>query len=197
MLKGLLWNWGPWLYNQITLRFDYYYTVYCAIYAAIFSKKQWIFLKDTKHPVPSQIFDTTTIPEKDITWITSLNPVTFIDPAYVNSKDFKHVSYLGFIIHLPKDKTIDITDWINDIKWTGTKEPSPVDIFILWCCEKGSSLCYNTKDIQIEIITDEGDSIKKGLNDFTNTLIQENGGADTNGPNYHRTLDALLSSSGC
>jgi len=197
MLKELFWNWGPWLYNQLTLRFEYYYAVYCAIYAAIYSKKEWIFLKDNKHPVSSQQFDTTTLPEKNIKWISSLNPVTFVDPAFVNNKDYKHVSHLGFIIHLPDNKTIDITDWINDIKWTGDKEPSPSDIFILWCCEKGSSLCYNTTDIVIEIITDEGDSIKKGLNDFTNTLIQENGRVKTNRQNYDRTMDALLSSGGC
>ena len=167
------------------------------MYAIIYTKKQWIFLKDNRHPVPPEIFDISSIPEQNIKWITSLNPVRFIDPGYVNSKEFKHVSHLGFIIHLSNDKAIDMTDWINDIQWVGNKEPSPEEIFILWCCEKGSSLFYNTKDIIIEIITDEGNSIKKGLNEFTNTIIQENGRADINRQDYYRSVDALLSSGGC
>ena len=197
MLEELFWNWGPWLYNQVTSKLEYYYTIYCAMYAIIYTKKQWIFLKDNRYPVPPEIFDISSIAEQNIKWITSLNPVKFVHPAYVNSKEFKHVSYLAFILHLSNNKTIDMTNWINDIQWIGNKEPSPEDIFILWCCEKGSSLYYDTKNIIIEVITDEGDSIKKGLNEFTNTIIQEDGRVEANRQNYDRTVDTLLSSGGC
>jgi hypothetical protein len=173
MLNELFWNWGPWLYNKYIMNLEYYYTIYCAIYAALYSKKEWIFLKNNASPIPTQIFDTSKIPETKIKWITTINPPSFVDPTYKDNVEHKHVSYLGFIVHT-SGSTTDITAWINDIKWTSHKEPSPSEIFTLWCCEHGSSLCYEADDIVIEVITEDGETIKKGLNEFTNTNIQEN-----------------------
>ena len=171
MLDRLLWNWGPWLYNQYVMRIEYYYTIYCAIYAALYSKKEWIFLKNNATPIPTQIFDTSNIPETKIKWVTTINPPSFADPTYKNTLEHKHVSYLGFIVHTSGGMTTDISHWINDVKWTGYSQPSPSEIFTLWCCEHGSSLCYEADDIVIEVITEDGETVKKGLNEFTNTNI--------------------------
>ena len=197
MLDRLLWNWGPWLYNQYVMRVEYYYTIYCTIYAALYSKKEWIFLKNNITPIPTQLFDITSISEDKIKWITTINPPSFVDPIYKHAAEHNHVSYLGFIVHTPGNTSIDITDWINDIKWTSHSQPSPSEIFTLWCCEHGSYLCYDTENIVIEVITDDGETIKKGLNEFTNTKIQENVKDRTDRQDLNRPVDVILSSGGC
>jgi hypothetical protein len=76
----------------------------------------------------------------------------------------KHLSYIGFKIITPEGE-IEISDWINDVKWKGSKQPSVKQIFFLWCCEKGKSFFHCLNEIQIEIITEMGELIKKGLNE--------------------------------
>lgn len=124
-------------------------------------KKEWIFIKNVSIPVQSERFGN--IPDNIIRWRCTLCPATFTEPGATTEKKEKHLSYLGFIIKI-QDTEIDLSDWVNEVKWCGSYEPTINEIFILWSCESGESYFHCLDDIQIELVTDMGDTIKRGLN---------------------------------
>lgn len=163
MIREILWNWLPWVYNK---SIDTYCTterIFNAAYNEFASNKELLFIKNLSQPLLSETF--TSIDPQHMRWRCKLNPVQFIDPNCTDS-NFKHISCLGFTITIPGYDPIDISDWINDVKWKGTIEPSPHDIFVAWCYEKGSPYINGLTFATVEVITEHGDTIIKGLNEY-------------------------------
>jgi len=200
MLNEFLWTWIPWLYNSGMSILDTIDLIYISLYKEFTVKKEWALLKANKIPLSSQQFTLSHISDNNIRWRATVTPPVFIDPRS-RYTDPKHISYLGFSVSVPGLDPIDISDWINEIKWIGVKEPTPLDIFTLWCCKTSNPLFHILDYAVVELITETGDTIKKGLNDFVSNTLQENGrDTDTSSVNTedpNRALDAILSSSGC
>jgi hypothetical protein len=102
----------------------------------------------------------------DIRWRCQINPPTFTSS---DAGEWKHISYLGFNVYIPDIDPIDLTDWINTIRWKGNVEPSLSDIFSLWCCENGTPYFNKMAGAKVEIITDSGNIHIKGLNETART----------------------------
>lgn len=198
MLIEFLWTWGPWAYNRYIHILNTTSKIYQSVNKDLYGTDNWIFIRDSNIPISEELFDTNSIEYSDIKWKATIDPPVFRDPS--NTEDpmkLKHLSYLGFSVTIPGDKTFDLSDWINEIRWNGTTQPLPSDIFSLWCCKNRLPLLYYTKNVRVEIITETGDTIKKGLNDFTHTNIYENANdTQTNGPDSKWLMDVVLSSSG-
>lgn len=124
-------------------------------------KKEWIFMKNVEIPINSATFGS--IPDDLIQWRCRLCPATFIQPDTAANEKEKHLSYLGFTVKI-QGTDIDLSDWVNEVKWRGSREPTVKEIFLLWSCESGESYFHCLDNIQVELVTDMGDTIKKGLN---------------------------------
>ena len=159
MLKGLFWNWIPWCFNRITAAIDLSNRVILAAYREATLSNEWLFLHSVDIPILSQVFST--IPLQQIRWRAQVNPPRFIGPY--SKEDLKHISYLGFSVILPGQDPIELTDWINEVKWSGNIQPSPTELFMLWCCETGSAYFHLIQSAQMEIITESGELINKDL----------------------------------
>jgi hypothetical protein len=195
MLKEFLWDWVPWTYNNMMYLIDTSHLIYWSLYRELSMKKEWVLLKDNTIPLSSQQFTLNDISENTIRWRVTVTPPVFTDPR-TKYKPPKHISYLGFSVNIPGLDTIDISDWINEVKWVGSKEPSPLDIFTLWCCKTSTPLFHILEYATVHLITESGETVVKGLNEFTRTIIQENVRVVTATEDSNRTLDAVLSSSG-
>ena len=197
MLRELVWKWGPWIFNKYVEILQLGSKVYKSVQKGLYETEHWIFINESHIPIPEELFDTNHIEIDNIKWRATVEPPIFTDPRGDPTDKLKHISYLGFSINIPGNKIIELSDWINEIKWSGITEPSPQDIFSLWCCKNREPLLFYRKNLMIEIISEKGDIIKKGLNEFTHTNIYENDG-DTkiNGPNPNWHMDIVLSSSG-
>jgi hypothetical protein len=176
MLTELLWIWGPWIYNKYTEIYNTCHKVTKAVEYELYNTKEWLYLTTAPMPVSMELFDCSKIQESQIKWRATLDPPIFKDPAYSGS-NHKHISYLGFSVVRSGDPALDLTDWINEVKWSGTVQPSPLEIFSLWCCKNKSPLIYSNPGLIVEIITEDGDCIKQGLNDLPRTTVYENGTA--------------------
>ena len=197
MLRELVWNWGPWIFNKYVEILQLGSKVYKSVQKGLYETEHWIFINESHIPIPEELFDTNHIEIDNIKWRATVEPPIFTDPRADPANKLKHISYLGFSITIPGNKSIDLSDWINEIKWLGFAEPSPQDIFSLWCCKNREPLLFYRKNLMIEIITEKGDVIKKGLNEFTHTNTYENDGdSKINGPDPNWHMDVVLSSSG-
>ena len=161
MIREVLYNWGPWFINRITTLINKSYSILSVIYKECFIKKELIFLKSNLIPISSEVFGL--IENKNVKWRCSLDPVRIIDPYDVIMKE-RHLSYLGFTIKIPDVDTIDISSWINDVRYIGQIEPSLSEIFVIWCFDMGVSYLHCMDSITIELINDMGDTVVKGLN---------------------------------
>jgi hypothetical protein len=125
----------------------------------------------------------------------------FTDPN-VNVTTSRHISYLGFVLNISGYDPIDLTEWINTVQWNGIIEPSLYDLFTLWCCETGNSYFHLSAITSIDLITEEGESLTKGLNDSVISITSTNGDGrfiknSIDGPNTIRVVDSILPSGGC
>jgi hypothetical protein len=170
MIREIMWNWLPWVYNKSIDVLNITNRVIIAVYTEIYLTNELLFLDSFDLPVQSKLFRS--IPSETIRWRCQLNPIRFIG---FESDHFKHISYLGFVISIPGYDSIDLTDWINDIQWSGLIEPTPRDIFIAWCYDKQFWYFHLLSSATVEIITETGDTISKGLNEFTHTTSSLNG----------------------
>jgi len=165
MIREVIWNWGPWLYNTFNSILNLTSRVINVVHNEIAIEKEWIFLHNNHIPIYSSFFPD--IAEDSIRWSCKTNPVVFTSPLYklCGVKNYKHISYLGFIVNIPDSEAIDLSEWINTVKWIGSAEPTLRELFIMWCCETGKSYFHLIPEITISIITEDGDEITKGLND--------------------------------
>jgi len=195
MIDEFLWTYVPFLYNKFSEVIETTNYLYATLTNRINGRNIWIFINNTHVPIPKEMFDTTNIKEYNIRWNATTNPPTFTDPID-HKLEYKHIAYLGLSVSMPGSETMDLTDWLNELKWSGPEQPKPHEIFTLWCCEKGSPLFYDLTLATVEIITEDGDVIKRGLNEFTHTSVYEHGRSTVNGCDTDRLLDVVLSSSG-
>lgn len=158
MFQDLLWTWGPWIYNKVSNGVVKAKKVARVVYNEFTVKKEWIFFKNVAIPVNSESF--WKIDPSSIKWKCELFPARFVDPLATYEMKPKHLSYLGFVIKL-KDKEIDLSNWINDVRYIGFEEPTVGEIFTLWCCETGESYFHCLDSIQVEYITELGDVVRK------------------------------------
>jgi len=194
MFREFLWTWLPWIFNQATLVVDISKRVAIAAYTEATVSKEWAFLHSINVPISIQSF--TNIPANLLRWKAKTNPPRFIEPSLTPSEnDFKHLSYLGLSIVIPGHDTIELTDWVNDVKWSGALQPNLAEIFMLWCCETGNAYFHLIQHAVAEIVTDEGNTIRKGLNESAHTTSSNVSTIERQ--DSQRILDIVLSSSGC
>jgi hypothetical protein len=160
MLQGILWNWGPFCYNRLSRAAIKVQKVAQVVYNEFAVKKEWIFFKNIQVPVPVNSENFRNIDAASVKWSCQVSPPTFVDPRATYDMKPKHLSYLGFIIKM-EGKDIDLSNWINDVLYTGKEEPSVEQIFILWCCEQGVSYFHCLDLIEVEYITELGDTVRR------------------------------------
>jgi hypothetical protein len=161
MIRGVLWEWVPWIINRTSDILDFSKRIILAAYTEATVGKEWIFLNSVNIPLSSLAFPN--IPLNQIRWRAQTNPPVFIG-AYSTAVDTKHISYLGLSVILPGMDPIDLTEWINEVKWAGDIQPSPAELFTLWCCETGSPYFHLIPTATMELITADGSIISKELN---------------------------------
>ena len=157
MIQGLFWTWVPWIYNNVSRGIVKIQKVVQVVYNEFAVKKEWIFFKNVSVPVNSELFGG--IEDTNVKWRCSVFPSRFIEPGFTLEKG-KHLSYLGFVIKID-EKEIDLSNWINDVLYSGSEEPTVGEIFALWCCENGTSYFHCLDIIQVEYITELGDVVRK------------------------------------
>lgn len=162
MIQGLFYNWIPWIYNRTASSLESVHRVILAIYFELTVRKEWLLLKNTSVPIYSLVFPT--IHESTIRWRCETNPPRFTDTSDTSSEE-RHISYLGFSVNIPGYDTIDLTNWINTVRWSGPEEPSLLDLFTIWCCESGNSQFHALSDISVTVITETADTVTRGLMD--------------------------------
>ena len=172
MILGLAFQWIPWLYNKCRDAIEFSSSISRMIYKDIFVKSELLYVKNCHLPVSSKLFNLNKVNPGFIIWKATLDPPLFIDPKAQDSQK-KHISFLGFVVNIPGMDPIDMTDWINELRWIGVKQPLPSEIFILWCYTNGVPYCHTMNGATVEIITDDGTTIKKGLNDFLHTSMYD------------------------
>ena len=158
MFREFLWTWIPWIFNKSNTIYSKCQFTYKVIYNGLMVKKEWIFIKNCEIPVQSEAFGT--IHDNTIQWRCSLCPTTFTQPGTTANE--KHLSYLGFTLKI-QGADIDISDWVNEVRWRGSREPTIREIFLLWSCESGESYFHCLDDVQIELVTDMGDTLRVPL----------------------------------
>jgi hypothetical protein len=158
MFKDLLWTWGPFCFNRISRGITKVQKVVQVVYNEMAVKKEWVFINNQPVPVNSESF--WNIEPSTVKWKCQVFPPTFVDPRATYDMKSKHLSYLGFVIKI-KEKDIDLSEWINDVRYTGFEEPTVGEIFALWCCESGESYFHCLDEIQVEYITELGDTVRK------------------------------------
>jgi hypothetical protein len=161
MLREFLWAWGPWIYNtsiEFIIRSKHLARV---VYNEITLEKEWVFLRNLPVPLSSESFGN--IPSVGVKWRCKLTPPRFSEPNSILEE--RHVSYLGFIVKIPGHSDIDLSEWINEIQYIGSSEPTTSEIFALWCCENNISYFHLLDVITVDCITDMGDCLTKGLNE--------------------------------
>ena len=162
MSQELFWTWIPWIFNKAVVLVSTTKSVCRVVYNELIVKKEWVFLQGLPIPISSEVFGE--IDDCNVKWRCSVNPATFEQPnAHLISAKERHLSYLGFLVKIP-GQDLDLSDWVNEVKWIGSQEPTLKEIFTLWCCEKGESYFHCLDLIHVEYITDMGDTIKRGLN---------------------------------
>jgi hypothetical protein len=168
MIRLIAWTWLPWLVNRFTEILSLAKRVTFAAYSEATVKKEILFVNNLTMPILSSLF--TDLSKKHIRWSVTIHPPRFTDP---NSTDaaLKHISYLGLSINIPGHDPIDLTDWINEVMWSGTKQPCLTDIFIVWCFETKNPYFHYLPFIEMEVISKDGLSVHKGLNELAHTIV--------------------------
>ena len=196
-MEDFAWAWMPWLYNRGVYISDLILNKFKAIQNALKYQNEWIFLMNKSTPISKQLFNISNINPLKIKWNASTNPPRFTPSIIlIRPLEWKHISYLSFTVTLSDRSFHDLTDWINEVKWSGLVQPTPLEIFTLWCCETGSPHCFDLDNATVELVTDDGNVVKRGLNEFARTNIYEDGFSEDNRQDPNRVMDIVLSSSG-
>jgi len=160
MIRGVLLEWVPWIFNRASDILDYSKRIIQAAYTEATVEKEWLFLNSFDIPLVSLYFPN--IPLEQLRWRVKTKPLIFLG---INSSNetLKHISYLGLSVILPDMDPIDLTNWINEIRWSGNFQPTPSELFILWCCESGSPYFHLISEAKMDLITADGSFISSDL----------------------------------
>jgi len=196
-MYGLLLHWVPWIYNHILYGSDKGYRVITNMYRTAMTPIEYYFVQDSRVPISSSSFSLDSIPEKHYKWTATLGPARFIHQKEPTASIFlKHCSWLGLSITLPETGTLDLSDWISDIKYSGPQEPTPLEMFTLWCIDTGKPyFLYVNETTQVDLIDELGEIVVRRLIAEAPSLEQNAG--QVTGSYTDRSLDSLFSPSGC
>jgi hypothetical protein len=196
MIQDLLYTYIPWIYNRIYDLLHLGDRAVRALQTEFMIEKEWIFLKDIEIPIPSQLFPAQYPPEA-IRWRCTAEPPRFSK----GEGRLSHLDYLSFVVTTSEGQ-YDLTDWINDVKWAGPSEPTPCEIFLLWCCVRGEPHFKDLQTASVTFMNELGEETTKELK--TQNHHTSNGiphlhpdPSESDGPDPDRLMDAILSSSGC
>jgi hypothetical protein len=196
-MQEIAWAWLPWLYNRVNYLINISNKFVKSINSILHYENEWVFLINKSTPISKQLFNVSHINPIKVKWNASTSPPRFMGATLLTIPlEWKHISYLSFTVTLSDGPFHDLTDWINDVRWAGIKQPTPLEIFTLWCCETGSPHCFDLDSATVELVTDDGNVIKRGLNEFARTNIYEDGFSEDNRQDPNRIMDIVLSSSG-
>jgi hypothetical protein len=173
MVYSFLYKWIPWIYNIILDKTNTTYYQLSTVYTEVTTVKEWYFFKDTYIPIQSSVFTVHPSLRDTLRWRATVSPPIFYkEPnSTANISVKRHVSWLGYVIKIPSIGTIDLSDWVSEVEWSGDVEPTPLDLFMLWCCYSGNPyflLLNNT--LEVELIDMRGELIIKRLNDSTPSI---------------------------
>ena len=196
-MYGLLLHWVPWIYNRILYGSDKGYRVITNIYRTAMTPVEYYFVQHSRVPISSSSFSLDSIPEKHYKWTATLGPARFIHQKEPTASIFlKNWSWLGLSITLPETGTLDLSDWISDIKYSGPQEPTPLEMFTLWCIDTGKPyFLYVNETTQVDLIDELGEIVVRRLIAEPPSLEQNAG--QVTGSYTDRSLDSLFSPSGC
>jgi len=196
-MYGLLLHWVPWIYNRILYGSDKGYRVITNIYRTAMTPVEYYFVQHSRVPISSSSFSLDSIPEKHYKWTATLGPARFIHQKEPTASIFlKNCSWLGLSITLAETGTLDLSDWISDIKYSGPQEPTPLEMFTLWCIDTGKPyFLYVNETTQVDLIDELGEIVVRRLIAEPPSLEQNAG--QVTGSYTDRSLDTLFSSSGC
>ena len=200
MLQEFLYNYVPWLYNKAYEWLAIGKRAAIAAYTEVTVPKEWLFLKNVSIPISTFNFPST-IPDDLIQWRCTAEPPRFQKGAM---HPLKHLEYLSFLVRL-EGQVFDLTDWINDVKWSapeGIAEPTPCEIFLLWCCVTGQPHFTGLDQATVTFMDELGEEVTEQLKQPTHHTSNgiphlQHTSVEANGYDSDRIMDAVLSSSGC
>lgn len=196
-MYGLLLHWVPWIYNRILYGSDKGYRVITNIYRTAIVPIEYYFVQDSRVPISSSSFSLDSIPEKHYKWTATLGPARFIHQKEPTASIFlKNCSWLGLSITLPETGTLDLSDWISEVKYAGPQEPTPLELFTLWCIDTGKPyFLYVNETTKVDLMDELGEIVVRRLIAEPPSLEQNAG--QVTGSYTDRSLDSLFSPSGC
>jgi hypothetical protein len=195
MIQEFLFAWAPWIYNKIYDLQAIIRRASWAAYSEIMIPKQWIFLKDVLLPFPRQMFPDVAELRGRLRWVASTVPPRFLIEDISGQVKESHLDYLSFVVKQSDTEQADLTEWINDVRYTGRQEPSPADIFALWCCVTGHPYFHWIDTATVTYLDEMGDEKTEELKGKAHT--PSNGSHITPDVDSHRSMDFIFSSSGC
>jgi len=154
-MNRFLLEWVPWIFNKTSIALDIAVRALTAAYTEVSVEKEWLLLHSIQIPLSSMTFPT--VPSEQIQWRVKTNPTRFLDSS--NNSEYIHISHLGMTVKLSSSITVDLTDWINEVKWSGSVAPTPKELFTIWCCETGSPYLHLMPTAEYTVITESGDTV--------------------------------------
>ena len=201
MLQEFLLTWVPWAYNKLYDGGVFAKRVISAALTEAMNGSTWLFQEGVPIPIPGHLFDASQI--ANLRWNASTNPLIFQAPN--SNQAPRHLSLLSFVVNIPGEEPLDLTNWINDVKWSGPEEPTSSDIFLLWCCQTGKPYFGKLSVATVTFLNEMGDEKTEDLkaniqhlcNGFHLHREVQTPPADTGHDDTQRFVDAVFSSSGC
>lgn len=193
-MYGLLLNWVPWIYNRILYGSNKGYRTLTTIYRTATIPIEYYFVLNSTVPLSSQTFLLDSIPQENYRWTATLGPARFINENEPTA--LKNISWLGLSMTLPEIGTLDLSDWISEVKYSGVQEPTPLQLFTLWCIDTGKPYFLQVNETtKVDLLDEMGDIIVRRLIAEPPSLQQN--ANQVIGSYTDRPLDTLFSPSGC
>jgi len=193
-MYGLLLNWVPWIYNRILYGSNKGYRTLTTIYRTATIPIEYYFVLNSTVPLSSQTFLLDSIPQENYRWTATLGPARFINENEPTA--LKNISWLGLSMTLPEIGTLDLSDWISEVKYSGVQEPTPLQLFTLWCIDTGNPYFLHVNETtKVDLLDGMGDIIVRRLIAEPPSLQQN--ANQVIGSYTDRPLDTLFSPSGC
>ncbi len=202
MLQEFLFQWVPWAFNKVYDGTAFVKRVFYAALSEAMNGSAWLFLDNVPIPIPAHLFDLSQV--HSIRWEATTNPLLFKAPGHEGTPA-RHLSLLSFVVTIPGERSIDLSNWINDVKWAGPHEPTSSDIFLLWCCQSGKPYFSKLSAASVTFLNEMGDEKTEDLKANIQHVCNGNHlrreapppDPDTGYTDSDRFVDAVFSSSGC
>ena len=201
MLQEFIFEWVPWAFNKAYDGSLFVKRVFYAALSEAMNGNTWLFLDNVPIPIPAHLFDSSQL--NCVRWEATTEPLLFRKPGH--DVPSRHLSLLSFVVNIPGEEPIDLTTWINDIKWIGQEEPTSSDIFLLWCCQTGKPYFNKLPVASVTFLNESGDEktedLKANIQHLCNGFHLHRevppSPVDTGYTDSDRFVDSVFSSSGC